>query len=57
MVSVIYLNELSKRSRKGDMNARWKLGELLFEIQQEGHKIVNNKELEVIQVIKRCEDD
>lgn len=57
MASTFYLNELSKRSRKGDKKACWKLGWLLFELEQKGYKIVNNKNLEVIQVFERCEDD
>ena len=56
MVSNLYLNDLSKRSRKGDIFARWRLGELLFEAEQEGYRIVIDKDNEIIQVFERCSD-
>lgn len=56
MVSNLYLNDLSRRSRNGDMFARWRLGELLFEAEQEGHRVVIDKENEIIQIFERCSD-
>ena len=49
MVSNYYINILVKKA-KTDMNARWRLGELLHQATQEGCEVIQDKTTGIIQI-------
>ena len=49
MVSNYYINILAKKA-KNDMNARWRLGELLHEAVTNGHEVIQDKETGLIEI-------
>ena len=52
MVSNYYLNILAKKA-KTDLNARWRLGELLHEATKEGFEVVQDKNSGLIELKKK----
>ena len=49
MVSNYYINLLASKAKK-DMNARWRLGELLHEAIKNGHEVIQDRETGIIEI-------